>query len=94
MEVEARSIPFSPHVSEALALAGALSAALTGGDDYQFLFTVDPAKIGDFLAAAAVQNVKVTRIGSVLPAGSRPPVVIRDLEGVDLEGAPGSYSHF
>jgi thiamine-monophosphate kinase len=94
MEVQATALPFSPQVHDSLALPGAMMAALTGGDDYQILFTVSPAQLDAFRQAVALQNVKVTQIGRVLPADAQAPVVIRELKGVDLTASPGSYSHF
>lgn len=94
MEVEAKALPFSPQVRDSLALPGAMVTALTGGDDYQILFTVNPAQLDAFRQAVALQDVKVTQIGRVLPADAQAPVVIRELKGVDLTASPGSYSHF
>ena len=45
-----------------------LEAALTGGDDYEIVCTVPPAKADGFRAAAAAVKVPVTEIG-VIEAG-------------------------
>ncbi len=94
MEVHAGNLPFSPQVREALALPGAMVAALTGGDDYQILFTVSPARLEAFREAAALQDVTVTQIGHVVPSDAQSPIFIRELKGVDVTASAGSYSHF
>jgi len=41
--------------------ASALETALTGGDDYEIVCTVPPAKVDSFRAAAKAANVAVQR---------------------------------
>ncbi|MDR2128634.1 MAG: thiamine-phosphate kinase [Burkholderiaceae bacterium] len=69
-----------------------LSLALTGGDDYELLFTAAPARQADILAAARTAQTPVTRVGHVVaerglwqtgPHGARTPV---DARGFDHFG--------
>jgi thiamine-monophosphate kinase len=93
-DVDGAALPFSAPVREALEIPGALAAALTGGDDYQFLFTVPTSRIAAFREALGAQPVTVTQIGSAIAPGKQPEVCIHGLEGVDLDALAGSYSHF
>ena len=88
-EVELERLPLDP-----LALAGGLAKALAqglhGGEDYELLFTAGsrtrvPRRLG---------GVAVTRIGTILPAGRRRPLV----QAVRAEGRvsplePGGWEH-
>jgi thiamine-monophosphate kinase len=65
--------------------------ALTGGDDFEILCTVPPAKADSFRAAAKAANVPVTEIG-VIAAGEG--VQFRDAQGKALTFKRTSFSHF
>jgi thiamine-monophosphate kinase len=90
--VEAKNVPLSDAAAAVVgADAASLETALTGGDDYEIVCTVPPAKIAAFRAAATAANVPVTEIGGIA-AG----------EGARFVGADGkpvafrhlSFSHF
>jgi thiamine-monophosphate kinase len=90
--VEASRVPLSEAARAAIAADPAmLDVTLTGGDDFEIVCTVPPAKAESFRAAAAVAQVPVTEIG-----------VIESGEGarfLDADGAPmifqhASFSHF
>lgn len=65
--------------------------ALTGGDDFEILCTVPPAKADSFRAAAKAANVSVSEIG-VIAAGEG--VQFRDAQGKALTFKRTSFSHF
>jgi thiamine-monophosphate kinase len=59
-------IPFSEAARRAIASDPALiETALTGGDDYEIVCTVEPARFDVFCAVAAEAGVSVTEIGEV-----------------------------
>ena len=84
-------IPLSSAAREAIALDPALfETALTGGDDYEILCSVAPARAAAFEAGAKATGIAVTRIG--IAEGERP--IFLDNEGRERRFARGSYSHF
>lgn len=69
----------------------ALDFALTGGDDYELLFTAAPAQRAAVLAAAQQAGLQVTRIGHIdAEAGLR----WRDLQGHTAALVSRSFDHF
>ncbi len=65
--------------------------ALTGGDDYEIICTVPPAKAESFRKAAKAANVAVTEIGEI-KAGEGARFV--DSHGQALAFKRASFSHF
>jgi len=71
-------------VSEmARAMPGAREAALSGGDDYELLFTVPAGKLEDARRAAQSAATPITRIGEIRP-GSELIVLAADGTPVEL----------
>lgn len=70
-EVEAASIPVSEDAAELARETGrtALEHALGDGEDYELLFTLDPAT-ADRLLADAPLDVRATRIGLIVESGA------------------------
>lgn len=64
---------------------------LSGGDDYELVFTVPPARRADLERAAAQAGVAVTRIGRI---EAEPGLRLRDADGQPLEDHYGSFDHF
>jgi thiamine-monophosphate kinase len=91
-DVPVTAIPFSSAVREALAVEGALEIALTGGDDYQFLFTVPERRLEAFREAAAATDTPVSQL-AVARAGEGRIRVIGE-QGEELVFAKSSYAHF
>ncbi|MEP7030645.1 MAG: thiamine-phosphate kinase [Pseudolabrys sp.] len=90
--IEVARIPLSDAAQAAIAAdQKLLETALTGGDDYEILCTVAPAKADSFRAAAKSANVPVTEIGQIAEG-----------EGARFIGADGNllafkraaFSHF
>jgi thiamine-monophosphate kinase len=92
LRIEASAVPLSA-AGRASAEAGgapALTALLTGGDDYQALFTA-PAEAGAAIRAAAREaDVRVSMIGAVLEGQG---VSVADAEGAELPCGSGAFSH-
>jgi len=88
--IEAPAVP----LSEPARAAGAkwLVTCLTGGDDYELLLAVPPARERALQDAAAKVAVPVTRIGA-FHAGL-PAVSVRDTDGSPLVLPTGGWSHF
>ncbi len=91
-DIDAALIPHSDAAKAVIAAdPAARETALTGGDDYEILCTVPPAKADNFRAAAQAANVPVTRIG-VIAAGEG--VRFLDAQGRPLAFRQASFSHF
>ena len=74
-----------------MADARATQTILTGGDDFEVVATVPPARLKSFLAAARRARVSVTEIGRIT-AGSGARFL--DADGKPLRFARASFSHF
>jgi len=57
-------VPVDP-VLDGLPEAGRVALALSGGDDYELLFTAAPDRRGDVAAIAAALGLKLSRIGRI-----------------------------
>jgi thiamine-monophosphate kinase len=91
-EIETARVPLSDAARAALDADGALlETIITGGDDYEILATVAPAKFERFRDAAAAAEVAVTAIGEVTAGSS---VHVRDASGKLLSLAHPSFTHF
>jgi thiamine-monophosphate kinase len=85
------TVPLSPAAAAALSLdEGYWSAILGGGDDYELLFTVPPAKAGEVKACAAALGVAVTEVGDMVPGEG---VSLVDGDGKALDIVKGGWSH-
>lgn len=84
--IDADAVPVS---AEARALVG-FEAAITGGDDYELLFTVRPSLRGRLRGVKnGLGDLAITKIGVVTKEAG---VVIRDASG--SRSLPGGYEHF
>jgi thiamine-monophosphate kinase len=85
-------VPLSPAARRFLAgLPEAREAVLSGGDDYELLFTAAPESRDEVARRAARAGVAVTEIG-VLTEGDG--VLVRDANGSRIALERGGYSHF
>lgn len=67
--LDAALVPLSAAAKKAVeADPAALTAVLTGGDDYEILAAIDPEKSSAFEAAASAAGIGFTRIGEIVPA--------------------------
>lgn len=91
-EVELARVPLSEAARAAIAADPAmLETAVTGGDDFEILCTVPPAKADIFRAAAHAAGVPVTAVG-VVAAGKGARFL--DVKGEPLAFKRLSFSHF
>lgn len=92
VEIEADQLPMSGALTGlALADRELLDMALTGGDDYELLFSAPADKLAAVMAAAESSGVPVTEIGRVSEGTS---VIVRDSHGQALEIARSGWRHF
>lgn len=89
-ELEAPLVPLSP----AARAAGPawFPRCLAGGDDYELVLAVPPAREAALREAAAAGGVEVTRVGRFV-AGA-PRVVVRDADGREIDLRETGWSHF
>ncbi len=91
--VELDLLPLSPFFREHAPLVSPTPSilALTGGEDYELLFTVPPERSGEVAPLLAETGVAVTAIGEII-AGSGLAVVGPD--GREAAVGRGGYNHF
>jgi thiamine-monophosphate kinase len=90
--IDAGAIPLSPAARRALELdPGLLRRVLTGGDDYELLFTAPAGSDAALAGLAGDLRVEISRIGSVV-AGTK--VVLEGAEGLGSLGGATGYRHF
>ena len=91
-EIEAGAVPLSAATRAALASdAALLPALLTGGDDYELLFTVRPGRVGELADLAGRLDLPLTRIGRI---GAGQGVRALDAAGREMDLPGGGWSHF
>ena len=92
-DVAIAEVPLSDAAHAALAADPSLiETILTGGDDFEIIATLPPARVADFEIECKSAGVPVTRIGVV---GAGPPAAsFRGADGRVLKFAKPSYSHF
>ncbi|GBD41426.1 Thiamine-monophosphate kinase [bacterium HR39] len=72
-------------------IPGWRECALSGGDDYELLFTAPPAMRGRIAEISARLDLPITRIGPVVEGEG---VVVEDAEGRPVELARTGWRHF
>jgi thiamine-monophosphate kinase len=84
VQLEYEALPVSAALVRALGPDRARELALTGGDDYELLFSVRPAQVGKLLAELPPERWGYARIGT-----------LRENPGADVlrDGAVMSFSH-
>lgn len=86
--IERALLPLSPAASR---FPEAYEAALSGGDDYELLFTASPEQDITIRALSTELQLPITRIGTV---GSGSGVHVVDENGNPVTIASGGYQHF
>ncbi|MGV0959272.1 MAG: thiamine-phosphate kinase [Limnohabitans sp.] len=69
----------------------ALTCVLSGGDDYELVFTAPASARASVLAASAQSGTRVTRIGHITAS---PGLVLRDQQGRAVQHPHRSFDHF
>ena len=88
--VRADRLPLPPPLRR-LSVARARDLALAGGEDYELLFTVRPARVGALRAARAAIGCAVTEIGEIVAGRG---VTVLDERGAVAVAAGFGYEHF
>jgi thiamine-monophosphate kinase len=90
--VEEGRLPLSPAARAAIAShASLLVAPLTGGDDYELLFTAAADAVDAIARIARERDAPVTAIGRIEPGRG---VRVIDEKGAPIAIADGGYRHF
>lgn len=90
--VDAGAVPLSASARSVLGVnLDALTTVLTGGDDYELLFTASPAAEEAVRAAADSAGVPITSIGQIVAGES---VTVRGVDGRPLSFAKAGFQHF
>ncbi|MGE5539831.1 MAG: thiamine-phosphate kinase [Gemmatimonas sp.] len=95
--IQAAMVPMSDGVQIAIARDPALLArVLAGGDDYEIVFTADPAHSDRVVEAGIKVGVPITGIGFVVERPAEGPLVkVGDLTALDMVlRASTGYRHF
>jgi len=89
--VQLNEIPLSQAVQSAIELESSLlETALSGGDDYEILFTVPQVKLNAFEKAASLQDIRISRIGQITNGAG---IKVFDTTGELVEFEKTSYDH-
>lgn len=90
--VDAAAVPTSAAAARVLAHEPELrQAILTGGDDYELLFTADPSVATELLELSEYLDLALTRIGSMEPGRG---VRVVDAAGREVSLSNGGWTHF
>jgi thiamine-monophosphate kinase len=95
--IEANSIPLSHAARTAIGSdAQCLATALTGGDDYEILFTASPAALTRIREFSRSFRTSITPIGRMTPLSGdgQPQVAVLDDAGRALSFASEGWTHF
>lgn len=91
--VDVASVPLSPAAAGLVGgKAICVETLLAGGDDYEVLCTVPPARSDALMAAGRAAGLAVTAIGTIVAGHERPRFL--DGQGQELALKRLSYSHF
>ena len=90
-EIEAATIPLSPPAAKALSAdPGLMETILTGGDDYELLFTVAPGYAGKMTELARDLDLPLTPIGRVTAGGG---LRVVGVDGREMKLAKAGWTH-
>jgi thiamine-monophosphate kinase len=95
--VEGRSVPLSPAARQVIASdPQRLATALTGGDDYEVLFTAPPSAAARIRELARSTSTPITPIGQITRSlqGDATRVVVLDDAGRALSFTAEGWRHF
>ena len=68
--------------------------AITGGDDYELLFTAPPLHHRKILKLAETLDIPLTTIGQIIPFDKNKTVTLLDKNGVELKLKTDGFQHF
>jgi len=90
--IEAHKLPLSRGLRQSG--PNALRTALTGGEDYELLFTARPANAGVVRAIGQAQGTRITKIGRVRETSMGLTVEDKDGIKIKIDKISGGYRHF
>jgi thiamine-monophosphate kinase len=91
--VESSRVPLSAAARAALATER-VTTALTGGDDYEILFTAPPAALNELILLSQALDVPITAIGRMEPPSLGTQVTVLDESGEPVAFDRGGWTHF
>jgi thiamine-monophosphate kinase len=95
--IEGPRVPLSTAARAALAISpGRIATLLTGGDDYEILFTAPPAAVGKLTELSRTLDVPITAIGRMEPPsiGEMAQITVLDESGQPLTFGRRGWTHF
>lgn len=95
--IEAPRVPLSTAVRAALATdSGHITTVLTGGDDYEILFTAPPAALNELIELSQKLDVPITAIGRMQSPsiGKETRITVLDGSGAPLIFDRSGWTHF
>jgi thiamine-monophosphate kinase len=95
--IERPLVPLSTAARAALAISpGRIATLLTGGDDYEILFTAPPAAVGKLTELSRTLGVPITAIGRMEPPsiGKIAQITVLDESGQPLTFGRRGWTHF
>ncbi len=91
--VDAMAVPVSDAARSVIGAEDVdILELLTSGDDYELVFTVPPARLGDARTASATTGTPITEIGRM--EGTQVFVSVRSRDGRDISPEKTGYRHF
>jgi thiamine-monophosphate kinase len=94
--IEAAQVPISTAVRAALAIGSeSITTVLTGGDDYEILFTAPPAARDELTGLSQALDVPITAIGRMVsPSIGKPKITVLGESGEALAFDRMGWTHF
>jgi thiamine-monophosphate kinase len=95
--IEAHRVPLSAAVRAVLAAnSGHITTVLTGGDDYEILFTAPPEAINELAELSRTLDVPITTIGRMRSPsiGAQGQITVLDESGQPLIFDRSGWTHF
>ena len=95
--IDAPRVPLSTAVRAALAISSeSITTVLTGGDDYEILFTASPASLDRLTELSQTLGVPITAIGRMesTSVGKDDQITVLDVSGKRLTFEHGGWTHF
>jgi len=92
--IEGSRIPLSPIVKSKFNQIVTIKSVLSGGDDYELVFSAGRARRDAIARLARRQRIKLTRIGEVIRRRQGPLVTVLDASGRPLALGQAGYRHF
>jgi len=89
-------VPLSDAARTSVSSVGVdLGALVSGGDDYELLFTAPPEKAAEISEMAKRLRLPITRIGVTRPRSEGPSIIsVTDENGQELPREENGYRHF